>query len=186
MSFAINVEELRERASKRVATLETVATLLPDQGSKVARVATDVRSGGNPLLTIEQGDACHAGGWDDAEIMAFTARRDRLLRWGYDEQAADDMAERLTLRDRERDDRHVCSECRHGRSSRCPDGAPLPGDVLHRCGEFAGRAHGAANLRGDPGLAAFEMSQQHASTWRALANERNESVPQPLRRAGAL
>jgi len=44
-----------------------------------------------------------------------------------------------------------------------------------------GHAHGAADSQGDPGLAAFQICEQHAMTWRALANE---SVPTP-RRSGA-
>lgn len=139
MSFAINVQELRDRASKRVATPATAATLLPDQGSKVAAVATVAgfaRKGGNPLMTSEQGNACHFPSWNDIEIQLFADRRDRLLRWGYGEQQADDLAERLTLRDREQDDRRVCAECQHGRSRRCPDGLPLPGELLHRCNSF--------------------------------------------------
>ena len=140
MSFAIDVQELRERASKRVAGVATVATLRPEEGRNVAglaRVAEKfARTGGNPLLTREQADRCHAPSWNDAEVQAFADRRDRLLRWGYSEQDADDLAERLTLRDREQDDRRICVECHHGRSRRCPDGEPLPGDVLHRCGGF--------------------------------------------------
>jgi hypothetical protein len=68
------------------------------------------RRSGNPLLTPEQGDECHAGGWDDAEIDAFLAREARFTRMG---RAADaeHLAERLTLRDREHDDRRLCLEC---------------------------------------------------------------------------
>lgn len=140
MSFAIDVKELRDRASKRVAGVATVATLLPDEGSKVATVAgvaSVQRGAGNPLLSTAQAHDCHSPSWSDAEIQTFTMRRDRLLRWGYSEQEADNLAERLTLRDREQDDRSLCAECRHGRLRRCPDGAPLPGDVLHRCAGFA-------------------------------------------------
>ncbi len=67
------------------------------------------RRSGNPLMTPEQGDDCHAGGWDDAEIDAFTARQARFKRMGRAE--ADHLAERLTLRDRQHDDRRLCLEC---------------------------------------------------------------------------
>jgi hypothetical protein len=38
------------------------------------------RRSGNPLMTPEQGDDCHAGGWDDAEIDAYLAREARFGR----------------------------------------------------------------------------------------------------------
>lgn len=68
------------------------------------------RHSGNPLMTPEQGNECHAGGWDDAEINAYLAREARFTRLG---RAADaeHLAERLTLRDRQHDDRRLCLEC---------------------------------------------------------------------------
>lgn len=68
------------------------------------------RRSGSPLMTPEQGDKCHAGGWDDAEIDVFTAREARFIRMG---RAADaeHLAERMTLRDRQHDDRRLCLEC---------------------------------------------------------------------------
>ena len=132
---------------QRDKAIECLATNPREPVASVARVApvacvaaVSVRKGGNPLLTHEQGDACHSPSWNDTEIQAFADRRDRLLRWGHTEQEADDLAERLTLRDREADDRRVCAECHHGRARRCPDGAPLPRDVLHRCAAFAEHA----------------------------------------------
>jgi hypothetical protein len=40
------------------------------------------RRSGNPLMTPEQGDDCHAGGWDDDEIDAYLAREARFARMG--------------------------------------------------------------------------------------------------------
>ena len=150
MSYAIDMQALRQRAATRVASRLTanpanaanapeeisqlatlavshasadVATQLANEGSKVAGVAmvaaAKTRKGGNPMLTLEQGDRCHSPSWNDGEIQAFTHRRDRLLRWGYPEQDADDLAERLTLRDREHDERVSCTDCRHYRPGRC-------------------------------------------------------------------
>ena len=68
------------------------------------------RRSGNPLMTPEQGDDCHAGGWDDAEIDAFAARQARFTRMGRTAEA-DHLAERLTLRDRQHDDHRLCLEC---------------------------------------------------------------------------
>ena len=68
------------------------------------------RRSGNPLMTPEQGDECHAGGWDDAEIDAFQRREARFIRMGRAGDA-EHLAERLTLRDRQHDDRRLCLEC---------------------------------------------------------------------------
>jgi hypothetical protein len=43
----------------------------------------------------------------------------RFNRLGIDTQDADDLAERLTLRDREDDKRVTCAECHHYRPGRC-------------------------------------------------------------------
>ena len=173
MSFIINIQELRERAATRVAT---VATLLPDGGgSKLATVAgvaanlgaqvsavhDDARACagcrhrlrpgtcGEPVaaglapkfeirwppaghahacpaysanapvepprrpyrLTKGDADSCHRTEWDDAEISAFTTRVLKFVARGIGPTDADDLAERLTLRDREQDDRRMCLEC---------------------------------------------------------------------------
>lgn len=60
-------------------------------------------------MTPEQGDDCHAGGWDDVEIDTFQRREARFIRMGRAD--AEHLAERLTLRDREGDDRRLCLEC---------------------------------------------------------------------------
>ena len=62
-------------------------------------------------LTHEQGDRCHTSCWDDAEIAIFSARVRVLMRRGIGTDDADDLAERLTLRDREGDDQRICIEC---------------------------------------------------------------------------
>jgi hypothetical protein len=70
-------------------------------------------------LTPAGADRCHAGGWDDAEIETFTARVMLLMRRGVSSTDADDLAERLTLRDRDGDDRRMCHECAAYRPGRC-------------------------------------------------------------------
>ena len=57
--------------------------------------------------------------WTDTDIARFTARRDRLTRWGYPTTDAEALAERLTLRDRSGDERVSCTECAHYRPGRC-------------------------------------------------------------------
>lgn len=89
--------------------------------------ATCASFGGKPIQAIErpyrlsreQADAAHAEPWNDAVIARFQARQARLMRLGYGEQDADDLAERLHLRDLEADDRVSCSECSHYRPGRC-------------------------------------------------------------------
>ena len=70
-------------------------------------------------LAPADADRCHAGGWDDAEIARFVARVGLFMRRAIDATDADDLAERLTLRDREADPRVICAECRHYRPGRC-------------------------------------------------------------------
>jgi hypothetical protein len=61
--------------------------------------------------------------WSAANIQSFTARRDRLLRWGWAEPAAEALATRLVQRDHEQqtdpDDRVSCIDCQHYRPGRC-------------------------------------------------------------------
>ena len=116
-------------------------------------------------LTHEEGDRCHAPGWDDAEIDQFQTRHARLILLGIADQDADDLAERLTLRDRGCDDRRMCLECRElALSGRCSAAArrdmpgverqmePVP-DILMRCQCFK------------PAVSAHEINQgpEHAS-----------------------
>jgi len=97
-------------------------------------------------LTPAQGDAAHAEPWDDAAIGRFQARVLRLLRQGFGASDADDLAERLHLRDVEVDDRVLCVECRHYRPGRCgihrhaglqaPELSRDMAATLQRCGGF--------------------------------------------------
>lgn len=99
-------------------------------------------------LTPKQADDCHAGGWDDPEISAFVWRHARLLARGFGGGDADDLAERLVLRDRDGDDRRMCFECHElALSGRCnaaargampgvgPQMEPVP-VILVRCLSF--------------------------------------------------
>ena len=57
--------------------------------------------------------------WTDGDIARFLDRRTRLIRWGWPEADAEKLAERLVIRDRERDERVSCTDCRHYRPGRC-------------------------------------------------------------------
>jgi hypothetical protein len=97
-------------------------------------------------LTNEEADRCHAPCWEDPEIAAFTFRAERLAILGRTD--GDDLAERLTLRDRDGDDRRLCLECTWlGDTGRCLAAATgrIPGadrrlepvqTILQRCGAF--------------------------------------------------
>ena len=97
-------------------------------------------------LTNDEADRCHAPCWDDAEIAAFTARTERFALLGRAD--ADDLAEWLTLRDRDGDGRRLCLECTWlGDAGRCLAAATgrIPGahrrfepvqTTLQRCGAF--------------------------------------------------
>jgi hypothetical protein len=65
---------------------------------------------GNPYLTVEQANECHACGWTDDEIATFSMREVRFRQLHRTD--AEHLAERLTLRDRQADDRRMCVECR--------------------------------------------------------------------------
>lgn len=70
-------------------------------------------------LAQAAGDAAHAEPWNDGAIARFQARTRHIRRLGFAAQDADDLAERLHLRDVHADYRHLCVECRHYRPHRC-------------------------------------------------------------------
>lgn len=89
-----------------------------------------------------------------AEIDRFTARLARFTDKGLDLDAGERLADRLVIRDRERDDRRLCMECTHLSSAgawRCLNwqragvairarDAQLPAELVHqlqRCEGFA-------------------------------------------------
>ena len=109
---------------------------------------TPVRRSSNPYMTPEQGDECHEGCWNDAEIETFMARSTRFGARGRVD--AEHLAERLTLRDRQADDRRLCVVCREleasGRCAAARRGALANTDrrleptqnILMRCPAFSG------------------------------------------------
>lgn len=117
------------------------------------------RASGNPYMTPDQGDECHACGWDDAEIRVFLARTRRFGLIGRSD--AEHLAERLTLRDRQADDRRMCLECRElelsGRCAAARRGAIAGVDrrlepvsnILMRCTAFRANEPSSHFLPGD-------------------------------------
>lgn len=119
MNFAIDIEALRERAAERVRRVAIPANRLtePADISQLATLATIHAADREQQVTP---DHLAAVCWTDSDIARFLGRRDRLLRWGWPEADAENLAERLVVRDREElDDRVSCADCRHCRPSRC-------------------------------------------------------------------
>ena len=160
----IDFEKIVERAAARVqaaASAEVVASpanrlIQEPPVSHLATLAGVERAANAPAppcnrpyrLAPADADRCHAGGWDDAEIAGFVARVALFMRRGINATDADDLAERLTLRDRDGDDRVICAECLHYRPGRCGNhrGAGLSAPdvgrdlavMLQRCPAFKG------------------------------------------------
>lgn len=86
------------RATLRAAKPELLALLSPRGPYGLSRV---------------EADAAHAEPWSEAACSRFVARVALFLRRGIDPTDADDLAERLYLRDMEADERRLCVECRH-------------------------------------------------------------------------
>ena len=124
----LDLDSIKARAASRLALMRDAATpanpanrLMPDAPiSQLATLATPAaRNPGRYALTPAEADAAHADPWDDAAIARFQARTRHIRRLGFTAQDADDLAERLHLRDVHADYRHLCVECRHYRPHRC-------------------------------------------------------------------
>ena len=89
-----------------------------------------------------------AGTWTDVEIRRFQTRVVIFKRRGQSEREAEQLAERLLSRDRDRDDRRMCIECanlRRGGGCLAASRGRIPGadrrlapvqTVLARCEQF--------------------------------------------------
>jgi hypothetical protein len=124
----LDLDSIKARAASRLALARDAATpanpanwLTPDSPiSQLATLATPAaRNPGRYALTPAEADAAHADAWDDGAIARFQARTRHIRRLGFTAQDADDLAERLHLRDVHADYRHLCVECRHYRPHRC-------------------------------------------------------------------
>ncbi|MCK6432049.1 MAG: hypothetical protein L6Q68_03310 [Aquabacterium sp.] len=105
-------------------------------------------------LAPADADRCHARPWDERACARFAARVSGFLRVGLAGVDADDLAERLHLRDLDRDDRRTCLECavlvpmgpagwRCGASARAGVAHALPLELvgaLQRCAGFRPRS----------------------------------------------
>lgn len=104
------------RLAERTSTPPYVGTDETAKRGVLSVLAVGSEGGTGSFLPVSMPEAeC----WTDSDVTAFLAWRARLLRWGWSEVDAERLAERLVIRDRERDDRVSCAECRHYRPGRC-------------------------------------------------------------------
>jgi hypothetical protein len=74
---------------------------------------------------------------DGKAARRFQIRLRMFARRGLDSLRATELAERLTVRDEQRDDRRLCVECAHLRRGwNCAKGDAVLVDVLQRCFSF--------------------------------------------------
>lgn len=90
---------------------------VPDDRGAAVFVAPPVLSGAWPAGLDSQPLA--AVSWTDGDITRFVERRGRLLRWGWAEDEAERLANKLVTRDRKTDPRVSCTDCGHYRPGRC-------------------------------------------------------------------
>ena len=133
-------------------------TVAKFRSASLALDAAQRAAGVSPLRDPDAGCGPNSAAMNGSEIDTFTARRHRFADKGLPRDAADALADNLVLRDREKDDRRVCFECKsftgHGPLSwRCANwdvagvairsfDAQLPADLvtqLQRCDGFAKR-----------------------------------------------
>jgi hypothetical protein len=70
-------------------------------------------------LSAVEANAAHAQPWTEAQVRLYSSRAARCRSLGFTAADADDVAERLHLRDATGDDRRACVECRHYKLGHC-------------------------------------------------------------------
>ena len=141
----IDLQAVRTRAAARLAiasaaepaSVANAAKWLTETGSERAAISHFATLATHVERAETLSSALHA---------PMAGRLARLLRWGWPEAAAQALADRLALRDREADPRVSCVECRHYGPDRCGNHrrAGLGGDevgrdlagLLQRCDGF--------------------------------------------------
>lgn len=153
----LDLNAIRRRAATRASVANaanpanwlTLPDLPQSPISQLATVATLASNSGPFKLAPTEADTAHAEPWDDAACGRFVARVTLFLRRGINVSDADDLAERLHLRDLQCDARALCLECKH-LASRAPNwrclnarsagvAADLPRDLVmqpQRCPGF--------------------------------------------------
>lgn len=158
LASLIKKGSLRQSATATPATLATHGTFYPPTVATVATVAVAKSPDGaanDPATDADRWCWPHSTAMTGAEIDTFTARLSRFTDKGLILDDGEALADKLVIRDRDLDDRHLCLECLHlaGRGSwRCSNwqrsgiasqsrDAQLPGELvrkLQRCDGFKG------------------------------------------------
>ena len=116
----LDLATLKARAADRLANPATLANAANpanpanQQDAPISQLAA--------LAGLAASDAwCwpHAEAMNGAELQTFAARVQLFIRRGADESVAENLADRLVIRDRQRDHRRTCLECQHYRHGRC-------------------------------------------------------------------
>lgn len=145
-------DRLIVRPATRLTPLlrQLIVAKKPEILNAVRRVEPDAAEPGRRAPPVDISPVA----WTDGDIASFLDRRARLLRWGWSEADAEALAERLVIKDRERDERVSCAYCRHYRGALCTNhkAAGLGGrdvgrsfaEILQRCPGFGSREGGGA------------------------------------------
>ncbi len=107
------------RYAEKLAARPQGGTDKADERGVLSVLAVPLEGGANDLQARPGPVDLDAVAWSDADTARFHDRRARLLRWGWAEPEAEKLADRLARRDRERDERVSCTDCRHYRPGRC-------------------------------------------------------------------
>lgn len=133
------LKKLRMQQSGKVAT--AIHAIPAVSGSQVDKANCD------PIFNSDLYCWPQSAAMNSGEIYRFLARRAGFCNNGLELDAADVLADKLVIRDREKDDRVVCYECVHLRGITCKNShtadvpQELPKDFLvlmQRCPGFKG------------------------------------------------
>lgn len=159
LASLIKKGSLRQSATATPATLATHGTFYPPTVATVATVAVAKSPDGaanDPATDADRWCWPHSTAMTGAEIDTFTARLSRFTDKGLILDDGEALADKLVIRDRESEDRHLCLECLHlagyGVTLGCRNWqragiavqsrvAGLPGELvskLQRCDGFTG------------------------------------------------
>ncbi len=147
----LDFEAIRGRAARHAEAANLANRLIDPQPeappvSQLAALAGVAQPLRPYRLSAAEADVARRAPWGGATIARFTARMTLLMRRGVSATDADDLAERLHLRDIEADERTLCLECEHYRVGLCGNDrraglhVPIVGRdmavTLRRCPDF--------------------------------------------------